>query len=143
MKHIIIFGLTAVITFFLISCKKSSLCTNDTHATIVKKWNILNDSTFIGVGVNNHRVNYAGQAGDYFDFRTDGYVYIKEGSILDTLSYRLTSDTTILIASFGIILNGIPEISRITNLTTHGVTINAPMVVTPGGLFGRKVNLTR
>jgi len=143
MKHIITFGLTAVITFFLISCKKSSLSTNDTPTSIVKKWNILNDSTFIGVGVNNHPVNYAGQAGDYFDFRTDSYIYIKEGPILDTLSYSLTSDTTILIASFGIISNGIPEMSRITNLTTHHVTIIAPLVVTPGGLFGRKVNLTR
>jgi hypothetical protein len=143
MKHIITFGLTAVITFLLLSCKKSSLSTNDTPTSIVKKWNILNDSTFIGVGVNNHPVNYAGQAGDYFDFRTDGYIYIKEGPILDTLSYSLTSDTTILIASFGIISNGIPEMSRITNLTTHHVTIIAPLVVTPGGLFGRKVNLTR
>lgn len=143
MKHIISFGLTALITFFLISCEKNSLSANDIHATLLKKWNILNDSTIIGVGVNNHWVNYVGQTGDYFDFRTDGYIYIREGTILDTLSYNLTSDTTILIASFGIILNGVPEISRITNLTAHGVTIKAPLVITPGGEFGRKVNLTR
>ncbi len=137
------FGLITLITFLLISCNKNSLCANDIHATILKKWNILNDSTFIGVGANNHPVNYAGQTGDYFDFRTDGYIYVREGSILDTLSYSLTSDTTILIASFGIILNGVPEISRITNLTEHGVTINAPLVATPGGVFWRKVDLTR
>lgn len=143
MKHIISFELTALITFFLISCKKNSLSASDIHANMLKKWNILNDSIFIGVGVNNRPLNYAGQTGDYFDFRTDGYIYIREGPILDTLSYSLTSDTTILISSFGIILNGVPEISRITNLTAHGVTINAPLVVTPGGVFGRKVNLTR
>ena len=143
MKYIITVGLPALITLFLISCNKSSLSANDNQATILKKWNILNDATFIGVGINNHPVSYAGQIGDYFDFRTDGYIYIKEGTMLDTLSYSLTSDTTILIASFGIILNGVPGVSRITNLTTHGVTINAPLVLTPGGAFGRKVNLTR
>ena len=143
MKQVISFGLTALTILFLISCKKNSISANDFRATILEKWNILNDSTYIGVGVNNHLVNYAGQPGDYFDFRTDGYVYIKEGPILDTLSYSLTSDTTILIASFGIILNGVPEMSHITNLTAHGVTINAPIVITPGGEFGRKVNLNR
>ncbi len=143
MKHIISLGLTALITFFLISCEKNSLSANDIQATLLKKWNILNDSTFIGVGVNNRPLNYAGQTGDYFDFRTDGYIYIREGTILDTLSYSLTSDTTILISSFGIISNGVPEISRITNLTAHGVTIKAALVITPGGVFGRKVNLTR
>ncbi len=143
MKHIILFGLTVFITLFLISCKKNSCPPNKTQATIVGKWNILNDSTFFGVGINNHPVNYTGQTGDYFDFRTDGYVYTKEGASLDTLSYSLTSDTTILIASFGIILNGVSEMSHITNLTAHGVTINAPIVITPGGEFGRKVNLNR
>ena len=143
MKHLITFGLTGLITFFLISCKKSSLSANDTQAIILKKWNLLNDSTFIGVGLNNHPVNYTGQPGDYFDFKTDGYLYIKEGQLLDTLSYTLTSDTTILIASFGIIFNSVPEIVHITNLGTHRVTINTPFILTPGGIFGRKVNLTR
>ena len=143
MKYVISFGLIILISFFLISCKKNSFSSIDICSTVLKKWNILNDSTFTGVGVNNHPVNYAGQPGDYFDFRMDGYIYIKEDPILDTLSYSLTSDTAILIASFGIILNGVPEVSRITNLTEHGVTIHAPLVVTPGGVFGRKVDLTR
>ena len=143
MKHAISFGLIILIVFFLISCKKNSFSSIDIRPTVLKKWSIENDSTFIGVGVNNHPVNYAGQPGDYFDFRMDGYIYIKEGPLLDTLSYSLISDSTILIASFGIIVNGIPEISRITNLTGHSVTINAPLIVTPGGVFGRKVNLTR
>ena len=143
MKYIISLGLIAFINFFLISCKKNLLPANDIHASIIGKWNILNDSTFIGVGVNNHPVNYTGQMDDYFDFRRDGYIYIKENTIFDTLSYSLTSDTTILIASFGITINGVPEISRITNLTAHNATINAPFITTPGGAFGRKVNLNR
>ena len=143
MKHIILPGLTAFISFFLISCKKDFVPANDLHASIIGKWNILNDSTFTGVGVSNHAVNYTGQTGDYFDFRTDGYIYIKENTTLDTLSYSITSDTTIIIASFGIIINGVPEVSRVTNLTADGVTISAPFIVTPGGAFGRKINLKR
>ena len=113
------------------------------NATIVGNWDILNDSTFIGVGINNHQESYIGQTGDYFDVRTDGFIYIKEGTVLDTLDYSLTSDTTIIIASFGLILNDVPEISHITNLTAHGATISAPTVITPGGEFGRKVILKR
>jgi hypothetical protein len=143
MKHIITISLTVLITLFFISCKKELLSDSYNQATIFKKWGILNDSTFIGVGVNNHPVKYVGQAGDYFDFRKDGYIYIKEGPTLDTLSYSFTSNTTLLIASFGVILNGVPEKSHITNLTPGGVTISAPFVVTPGGVFGRKVILTR
>jgi hypothetical protein len=143
MKQIISFGLTTFIVFFLIYCKKNSVSANDINATILRKWDILNDSTFIGVGINNHQENYIEQTGDYFDVRTDGFIYIKEGTVLDTLNYSLTSDTTILIASFGIISNGVPEISHITNLTAHGATISAPTVITPGGEFGRKVILKR
>lgn len=142
MKSIVLFGLTAF-NFFLISCNKDSVSANDTNSTILGKWNILNDLRLIGVGINNHPVSYTGQTGDYFDFRTDSNIYIKEGAILDTLSYRLISDTTILIVSFGNMVNGISEISRITNLSAHGVTINAPVVITPGGQFGRTVNLIR
>jgi hypothetical protein len=143
MKPIILFVLAAFIAFFLVSCKKNSVPANDINASISGKWNILSDSTFFGVGLNNHPVDYAGQTGDYFDIRTDGNIYIKEGAILDTLGYRLTSNTTILIVSFGIILNGVAETTHITSLTAHSATIDAPIVITPGGEFGRKVNLSR
>ncbi len=61
---------------------------------------------------------------------------LSEGRNLDTLGYTRTSDTTIIIASFGLILNSVPEISHITNLTNHTATINAPVAITPGGEFG-------
>ena len=124
-------------------CKKNSVSTNDINATILGKWDILNDSAFIGAGINNHQQSYIGQTGDYFDFRTDGFLYTKEGTDLDTLNYSLTSDTTIIIASFGIIANGVPEVSHISNLTAHSATISAPTAITPGGEFGRKVILKR
>ena len=140
MKHVISPILIAIITFFLTSCKRDSV---DSSATIFGKWNVLNDSTFEGVGISNHPANYTGKTGDYFDFRNDGKLYIKEGLKLDTSIYKLTSNTTILIPAFGITLNGVIETSRITNFTAHMITVNAPKVITPGGLFGRKVDLSR
>jgi hypothetical protein len=130
----------------LYSCKKDlPLCCglNPPPVSIFGKWNIVSDSTYVGAGFSNHPVNYAGKAGDYFDVRTDGYIYTKEGAALDTLSYNLVSDTGIVIASFGLIANGVPAISHITNLTWHSATIASPVALTPGGVFGRKISLSR
>lgn len=146
--------ITTVLMFF--SCTKSTITPVDTAAicygifplentaaTILGKWNIVTDSTFADVGRDNQQIIYAGKTGDYFDFRTDSKLYIKENTKLDTLDYRITSDTTILISAFNITLNGTTETSHIKNLTAHRVTIIAPVVRTPGGLFGRNVNLSR
>ena len=136
------FQIVAAITF-LSSCKKDANCNHNDIVTFLGKWNVVNDSSFLNVGINNHLVNYKGQQGDYFDFRADSNLYINEGGLLDTLHYRRTSGTTLVIDGFGIILNGIHETSFITHLTAHSLTITAPVVITPGGVFGRKVDLIR
>ncbi|MGZ3874728.1 MAG: hypothetical protein ACXVJD_17545 [Mucilaginibacter sp.] len=123
------------------SCKKDG--DKISPLTIEGKWNMVSDSTFTGVGYSNHPVNYTGRAGDYFDFRTNGYLYTKEAGISDTLSYQLISDNKIIIASFGVTLNGVPEVSNITTFDAHHLTIDAPAVLTPGGQFGRKITLRR
>ena len=143
MKIVQSIGLAVITAFILISCLEGSINAQENAATLLGKWNIVADSTFIGVGSNNHAVNYSGHSGDYFDCRVDGNIYIKEGAILDTLSYNLISDTTIIIESFGINLNGTPETSHITNLSLHAATVNAPLVITPGGEFGRVIHLSR
>ena len=122
--------------FFLFSCSKDSVSASTDISAITGKWNVLNDSGFAGVGVNNHPVNHIGQSGDYFDFRTGGNGYIKEATLLNTLQYMITSDTTMTIGSF-------PGICHITNFTGHSVIILAPLAITPGGIFGRKVQLYR
>ena len=143
MKKIVSFGITTCIIFFLVNCKKNSVSANDTITGISGYWDIVNDSSFVGVGVSNHLEGYKGQPGDYFNISTDGFIYVKEGRNLDTLGYTRTSDTTIIIASFGLIANGVPAISHITHLTAHTATIHAPVAITPGGEFGRKVILKR
>jgi len=127
---------------FLISCKKNFVSADASNKGILGKWNIVSDSTSSGVGLANHAVSYAGQPGDYFDFINDSVIYTREGSVLDTLSYSLTSDTTIIISSFGITLNGILQPCEINDLTEHSLTI-APDINTPGGVFGRKLSLHR
>jgi hypothetical protein len=131
----------ASLALCLYACKKDGNNTNP--SSIAGKWNIVSDSTYSGVGLGNHPVNYVGQPGDYFDFTTNGTVYTKEGTILDTLTYRIVSDKTIVISPFSIILNGVPETSYITTFTARSLVINAPRVLTPGGVFGRKISLSR
>jgi hypothetical protein len=131
----------ATLIICLYACKKDGNNTNT--SSIIGKWSVVSDSTFSGVGSGNHAANYNGQAGDYFDFRTDGNVYTKEGTVLDTLSYKLVSNTAVIIASFGLTLNGVPETSQIKTLTSHNLIIDAPVIIIPGGEFGRKVSLSK
>jgi len=124
----------------LYACTKGS---NNGPATIVAKWNIVSDSTYAGVGYLNHPVDYAGQPGDYFNITSNGVIYTKEGQQLDTLSYHLMGDTGIVITSFGVIANGVPQVSRIKTLTSTSLVIASPLFLSPGGVFGRKITLSR
>jgi hypothetical protein len=135
--------ISAGLVFIFCSCSKQRISTNSTASSIAGKWNLLSDSSFTGVGTNNHLLGYTGQTGDYFDFRTDQNVYIKEGTNYDTLGYKIVSDSTIIIADFGLILNGVQDTSKIVNLTPDNVTIGSPVFYTPGGAFGRTVHLGR
>ena len=95
---------------------------------------------------------YAGQPGDYFKFTTDGHVYTREGEVLDTLTYKMVSDSTVIISDFGLIINGVLPTdtikglganSLITTTTGQTIVIESPWFPTPGGLFWRKVTLSR
>ncbi|TWI94188.1 hypothetical protein JN11_04794 [Mucilaginibacter frigoritolerans] len=113
------------------------------NTAMVGKWNIVSDSTYVGAGSGNHAVDYAGTAGDYFIILANGTIYTKEGSQLDTLSYHMSSDTGIVISSFGVILNGVPQVSKIITYTSTSLVIASPESLTPGGIFWRKVTLSK
>jgi hypothetical protein len=138
MKRFIPASLAIVFTFQFMSCNKDAIPSNN-KISIIKKWNLVSDEQYQGVGVNNHLVTYTGQAADYFDFRSDGNCYTREDGELDTLQYSLISDTLILITSFG--LNGTN--SHISTLSANNAVISSPVLISPGGAFGRKVILTR
>jgi hypothetical protein len=141
-----------VIFLNLMACTKTAGPSNEYGtADLTGKWNLVSDSTFEGAGSSNHPVDYTGEAGDFFSFSTNGNVYTKEGSVLDTLIYKMVSDTSIIISDFGLIVNGIPDTSTISGLTANnglGITvqtivIESPFFNTPGGEFWRKVTLRR
>jgi hypothetical protein len=146
---------------FLTACTKTtgSLTQNNSTSSsnetltsdMPNKWDLISDSAIEGVGLGNHPVDYTGEAGDYFSFGTNGYVYTKEGNALDTLTYEMVSGSAIIISEFGLIINTVPDTCTITGLTgnlTSGPTgqtivIESPLFLTPGGEFWRKVTLSR
>jgi hypothetical protein len=135
------------VLLYLTACTKTKGSSNGSALTsITGKWSLVTDSTFEGVGYSNHPVNYTGEPGDYFDFSTNGTVYTKEGEVLDTLTYKLLSDTTIIISDFG--FSG--DTCTVKNLTVSNgegtgqfIYITSPFFLTPGGEFWRKVTLSR
>jgi hypothetical protein len=140
------------VLLYLTACTKADVSSNQYQpAGLAGKWNLVNDSTFEGIGLSNHLVDYTGEAGDYFSFSTNGYVNTKEGAVLDTLTYRIVSDTSVIISDFGLITNGVPDTSTITGLIANNglgltgqiIVIESPFFLTPGGEFWRKVTLSR
>ncbi len=138
MKTIIRVVIIGSFIAFLGACKKDNKGSNK----ITGRWDVVKDSTYVGVGAGNKLVVYNGQRGDYFDFRTDGKVYTKEGTVLDTLNYSVKSANQIVISKPTIIDNYIPVLSNLS-LTAHTASIINPKVLTPGGEFGRSIYLAR
>ena len=147
-------SLIAFLLNFTACTKKSAklTLTNGDEQLGAGDWNLVSDSTYEGVAQNNHPVDYTGQAGDYFSFTTDGHVYTREGEVRDTLTYKMVSDSTVIISDFGLIINGVLPTDTIKGLgasslttTTTGrtIVIESPWFPSPGGLFWRKVTLSR
>ena len=119
-----------------------SSAANDS-TTINGKWQILSDTQYVGVGAGNHLAVYRGKAGDYFDFGSGGKCKVSEAGVQQTLTYAVYPDSKMVISTFGITLNGIPDTSRILELTPRTAIISSDFFPTPGGVFGRKVELAR
>ncbi len=75
------------------ACKKTSPSENTTHQKILGKW------TFQQVVVNDFIsgtstvTTYPGGPSDYFDFRSDGKVYIMVWGANDTASYSIINES--------------------------------------------------
>jgi len=130
--------LVAVFVFALLpGCKKGD--SGNVAPTLIAKWNLVTDYTA------NHlaQVNtYTGVPGDYFDFRSNGKCYIKEGSQYDTLLYTITSDTTMAIQPFGF-HNAAFYSGQANPLTVHTATITSTGPYPPGEVDYRQVKLSR
>jgi hypothetical protein len=115
-------------------CGKSN---GDGQVTIQRKWILVSDSSYGGVGNTYYRTSHTVTAFDYWDFRKDGHVYVNEGGRMDTLAYTLNSATTITISNFG------ASPSTIKTLTAHAAVIQSQIVIPPGGPNYRVLHLRR
>ena len=129
----------AVICLFYLAagCKKNS--EKVYPLSLSGKWILVKDSVEYGAAELYSDV-YNGIPGDYFDFRSDGNCYVKEGSHYDTLAYRIVSDTTLKIQAFGFSDSCI--YNKPINPYTKAV-IKSITVPIPGGYEYRQATLTR
>jgi hypothetical protein len=139
MKKLIIIITILICATGLFSCKNSVV---NPSTSITGRWSIKVDSTTSGIGPVQNVQIYLGKSGDYFDFRSDNKLYIKEGSTLDTLAYKIVSDNKITISIVG--SADIAENCFIDALTPTSATINFfPYLVNPGGNTAKMVYLAR
>jgi hypothetical protein len=124
----------------LFACNKSEI--GKISNTLTGKWNLVSDSLISGIGPVSTPKIYTGVAGDYFDFRTDNKLYLKEGALLDTFAYTLTSDSTITIHSFGITFNGVLQSSNF-KVSANSATLITPFIPNPGAYYRRAVHLAK
>jgi hypothetical protein len=129
----------AIICLFYLAtgCKKDSGMVYP--LSLSGKWTLVKDSVAYGAAAIYSQV-YNGISGDYFDFRNDGNCYVKEGGHYDTLTYHITSDTTLKIQEFG--FGDSSTYSKPTNPYRKAV-ISSVIIPIPGGYSYRQVTLTR
>ncbi|HZY38103.1 MAG TPA: hypothetical protein VFE53_15715 [Mucilaginibacter sp.] len=109
--------------------------------SIKANWGIVVDSTTNSLGNVLVTNVYTGVPGDYFDLRSDGKCYVKEGSVYDTLYYQVLTNTTINLPGHGFNEDNSP--SHIITLTAHNATIICAVLLTPDGAVFRKIYLQR
>lgn len=141
MKKCMVALITCAVPFFLTSCKKSSTIYPEQINGI---WKVVTDSTYNSFLMNQTQRGYAGTAGDYYDFRTDGKLYTYESGTRDTLAYNMVNDTTVQIQSFGWVFNGSQDYSYLKYSGNNtNVSIKSANALTPAGFGWRHVYLSR
>jgi hypothetical protein len=145
---------TVCVTFLalvLYSCQKSNV-TLATPPSVVGHWNLVADSTssFLGASqaptLTTHK--YIGTAADYYNFNTDGKVYINnKGRLgLDTAYYKVVSPTKLniyyLFSTGEVPYAGGNGTFNVTTLTAHSLIINTTGL-TPEGPITTFLTLSR
>lgn len=121
----------------LVSCKKEF-----SASSLLGRWQVRNDSV-IRWGPVVTKNNYVGQPGDYFDFRPNDTLYIKESALTDSFAFASVGDNKVLIHRFGWEINGVTQPTEILDLSANRVTLHVPNGNTPGFSSERFVYLVR
>lgn len=140
MKKFLSIIVVLLIAAIICSCQKSGV---NPANPLLGKWNVKIDSLDYGIGPVQQTKTYTGVPGDYFDFRNDNKLYIKEGNQLDTFNYKVISASKLQVVPLSA-PNSIPLNLFIDTLTTSSASINFfPSLVNPGGNDDRWVSLER
>ncbi len=144
MKKLTTLILISLITTTLFSCIKNERWPN----AIQGKWTLKLDSIAQGVSGPSpqYSSDYAGTAADYFDFRSDNKLYIKEGAHLDTFNYTVNSLNNISISPTNAAENGLTSSlnGTINPLNNNSASIHfVPSMISFGLYYSRTVNLTK
>ena len=118
-KNITSIVVVALITFYLSACKKNDQLPQTTLQKIQNKWtlvNIVDNYRYFG---SDHITTSLFASTDYWDFRTDGKIYMSTGSLN---IYSLPSDTTkILISGWTYDIKTLTSNSFIIYLKEEGI----------------------
>jgi hypothetical protein len=144
MKFVVRTVLITIVCVGFLNCRKSAI------PCIVGKWNIVNDSSSLAGNaiLQGGDSNYIGMASDYYDFRVNGNLYIKEGATLDTAIYTMVSANQVKITFF--VFDGVSfgptGATRgtyiMTNHTTHTLSLTLSGL-TPEGEEFEMINLKK
>ncbi len=93
MNKLLIVGFVFLASFS--ACKKKDV-EKTTAEKVVGVWKVSNFSYNDFYSNANHFTSYTGIASDYWDFRTDGKIYLQESGVKDTVSYSIVSDTKMI-----------------------------------------------
>jgi len=148
MKRLIF--ISSILFAAILSCRKDNLATKSTTSkSILGTWSLVSDSssmTNIG-SAGGWGQKYLGSSSDQFKFTSDGMMYVKEGSTIDTGVYTLRNDTLQVSYSYrlqgGLLIGGSAEWFKITSVNTHSAVLTNGGIVPGGHLALRIVTLKR
>jgi hypothetical protein len=101
MKKVFLFVTAAILTGISFSSCKKDDAGRTTLQKLQGKWTFQKQYYHDNYSGVDYRDTTYGLAGDYFDFRTDGKVYIKNATYFDTANYSLLGDTKIVATYVG------------------------------------------
>jgi hypothetical protein len=140
MKKTIIILLFVSVSAVLTSCLKGTV-SNPAKPALLGNWALVNDSTtiqFWGLwqGRPDTGINYAGVAGDHYNFIQNGQMFIKEGANSDTGTYTNIAQNKLELKFMYLNGRGNPpdgwvEDFTINTLTEHALTLTGGTFVSP------------
>ena len=135
MKHTFLFlVLVSAILLVVVSCKKKS-DTETTAQKIQAKWQIIDIVSNDHSNGTDDVVTETGAPGDYYDIRSDGYIYIHLQGSTDTSSYTLLGDSKL-------ILDGM-DTANIQVLTNNALTLYEKSIIDPSDYTEATIHLKK